>query len=87
MSAKDKELEMCRESTQEVHHLCKRLEMKTSSMQQEFDFLKTAVKSLPHSEDFSDIVFDAQSKPSGLRKEKKKLKILKTAFHWTNAKN
>ena len=56
MSAKDKELEMCWESTQKVQHLCKRLEVKANSMQQDLDFLKTAVKSLPHSE---DIVFDA----------------------------
>ena len=60
MSAKDKELEMCRESTQKVQNLCKRLEVETNSMQQDLDFLKTAVKSLPpHSEDFIDIVFDA----------------------------
>ena len=37
MSAKDKELEMCWESTQKVQNLCKRLEVKTNSMQQDLD--------------------------------------------------
>ena len=70
MSAKDKELEMCWESTQKVQHLCKRLEVKANSMQQDLDLLKTAVKSLPHSE---DIVFDAPEQTKWFTEREKEI--------------
>ena len=75
MSAKDKELEMCLESTQKVQNLCKRLEVKTNSMQQDLDLLKTAVESLPpHSEDFIDIVFDAPEQTKWFTEREKEIK-------------
>ena len=70
MSAKDKELEMCWESTQKVQHLCRRLEVKANSMLQDLDFLKTAVKSLPHSE---DIVFDAPEQTKWFTEREKEI--------------
>ena len=70
MSAKDKELEMCWESTQKVQHLCKRLEVKANSMQQDLDLLKTAVTSLPHSE---DIVFDAPEQTKWFTEREKEI--------------
>ena len=73
MRAKDKELEMCWESTQKVQHLCKRLEVKTNSMKQDLDLLKTDVKSLPHSEDFSDIVFDAPEQTKWFTEREKEI--------------
>ena len=76
MSAKDKELEMCRESTQKVHHL----EVKTSSMQQDLDFLKTALKRLSHSEDFSDIVFDAPEQTKWFTKREKEIENIENCL-------
>ena len=82
MSAKDKELEMCRESTQKVQNLCKRLEVETNSTQQDLDLLKTAVKSLPpHSEDFIDIVFDAPEQTKWFTERENEIKNIESAFH------
>ena len=76
MSAKDKELEMYWESTQKVQNHCKRLEVKTNSMQQDLDLLK----SLPHSEDFSDIVFDAPEQTKWFTKREKEIENIENCL-------
>ena len=75
------DVKICWETTRKLECLCKCLEAKSAFMKEDLDLLTTAIKSLSHSIDFSDIVFVAQGKPSGLQEEKRKLETLKSSFH------
>ena len=70
------DVKICWETTQKLEGLCKCLEAKSAFMKEDLDLLTTAVKSLSHSNDFSDIVFDAPEETKWFTGREKEIKNL-----------
>ena len=67
---------MCWKKTQKLQNLCKSLEAKSAFMQQDLDLLTTTVKSLSHSGELNDTVFDAPEQTKWFTGREKESKIL-----------
>ena len=70
------DVKICWETTRKLECLCKCLEAKSAFMKEDLDLLTTAIKSLSHSIDFSDIVFDAPGETKWFTGREKEIRNL-----------
>ena len=86
MSTKDEEHKMHWEITKKVQSLCRTLEDKSSFMQRDLDLLIKTVNSMPHSEDVSEIVFDAPEQSKWFTGREKEIENLERCLPSDNGK-